>query len=77
MDTRCEQITLLELTKGSKVSNPIRELQKKLPITDGGILVDEFGHYKEIAMSLGLELTQFRGKLAYKIVNSKEEDELN
>ncbi|CNC27852.1 hypothetical protein [Streptococcus agalactiae] len=58
-------------------SEQIRELHKRLPITDGGILVDEFAQYKEIAMRLGLEITEFKGKLAYKIVNSKETDELN
>ncbi len=55
----------------------MRELHRRLPITDGGILVDEFGQYKDRAVMLGLELTEFKGKLAYKIVNSKETDELN
>ncbi|MCK1203673.1 hypothetical protein MXZ79_03110 [Streptococcus uberis] len=58
-------------------SKQMRELHKRLPITDGGILVDEFGQYKDMAVMLGLELTEFKGKLAYKIVNSKETDELN
>lgn len=34
-----------------------------------------FKNYKETANMLGLEITEFKGKLAYKISDSKERDE--
>ncbi|EPX14720.1 hypothetical protein SAG0169_06570 [Streptococcus agalactiae LDS 610] len=72
-----DSVAIMDPTGEYTVFNPNKELSKKLPIVDGNILVDEFGQYKDIAVMLGLELTEFKGKLAYKIVNSKETDELN
>lgn len=75
--TRVVKIDLTKISEETAVFNPIKELAKKLPIADGNVLVDEFGKYKGIAIMLGLEITEFKGKLAYKIVDSKEEDGLN
>lgn len=72
------EISKIDFTKISKeatIFSPIKELSKKLPIVDGNILIDEFGKYEETANMLGLEITEFKGKLAYKISDSKERDE--
>ncbi|MGT2755775.1 hypothetical protein [Streptococcus ovuberis] len=45
----------------------IKELMTRLPVMDGVVVVDEFGEYKEMAIELGLGLTEYKGKLAYKI----------
>ncbi|HEM3667524.1 TPA: hypothetical protein U1C81_001292 [Streptococcus suis] len=74
---RVVKIGLAKISEETSVFNPIKELAKKLPIADGNVLVDEFGEYKEIAIMLGLEITEFKGKLAYKIIDSKERDGLN
>ena len=55
----------------------IRDLHKRLAITDGGSLVDEVCQYKDMAVVIGLERTGFKGKLADIIVNRKETNELN
>lgn len=70
-----DSVAIMDPTGEYTVFNPVKELSKKLPISDGNILVDEFGKYKEIAIMLDLEITEFKGKLAYKIVDSKERDE--
>ncbi|HEM9549174.1 TPA: hypothetical protein U3L25_000229 [Streptococcus agalactiae] len=70
-----DSVAIMDPTGEYTVFNPIKELSKKLPIVDGNILVDEFGKYKETANMLGLEITEFKGKLAYKISDSKERDE--
>ncbi|WP_303972025.1 hypothetical protein [Streptococcus merionis] len=68
MNIQDENLNLGDPAKESLVFNPIKALQRVLPITDGGILVDEFGEYKELAVMLGLKKTTFKGKLAYQIV---------